>query len=360
MTKFIIRRLLQAIPTLFGITILTYLILVAAPGDPVTILTFDPNQFNSRELVERVGARLGVNDPLPVQYLRWLLGDDWMRWDSDGDGLADGSFLIPLDADGDGEPEPPGERRGIIRGDFGTSFVYNRDPLELIGARLPATLELNVAVLVVGLTLGIPLGVYAAIKRGGWFDNSTRLFAVIGNAVPDFWMGFVMIIIFGAILGILPLGGRNDPIGFRDPYPPIWERWNYLVMPTLVSALGVIAGYSRYMRTSMLETINSDFVRTARAKGLTNTTVWFKHAFRNSMIPLATFLGPTLFSLLGGSVVIERIFSWPGVGLLLLEAVNNQDFPVVMASTFIFSTLTIFGYLMSDILYAIFDPRIRY
>jgi peptide/nickel transport system permease protein len=330
--------------------------MVAAPGDPVSILTFDP-RISPQERA-RVADRLGVNDSLPLQYLRWLLGDDWLRWDTDGDGLADQSFILPLDADGDGEPEPPGERRGILRGDFGKSFRYNQPPLKLIGDYLPATIELNIAATGVTLALGIPIGIIAAIRRGGAFDNSSRVLAVVGSAIPHFWLGFVLLVVFGLQLGLLPMGGRCAPV--RGGCPPIYARIEYLILPTFILAIGGIAGWSRFMRAAMLENVNSDYVRTAQAKGLTPRAVWFKHTARNALIPMATFLGPTLVSFLGGSVITETIFSWPGLGRFTVQSLTAQDYPVIMASVVIGAVLTVFGYLLSDILYAAFDPRIRF
>jgi len=357
MTKFIIRRLLQSIPTFFGVTIIAFLIMVAAPGDPVSLLSFNPTTRPEQRAI--LAAKLGVSDSVPIQYLRWLLGDDWMRWDSDGDDIADGSFLIALDTNGDGINEPPGDRYGILRGDFGRSFTYKQDPLTLIGQFLPATIELQMVVLTVSITIGIPIGVLAAIWRGGFFDNITRILAVIGNAVPDFWLAFLLIIFLaGPGLGLFPSGGRCAPI--RGGCPPIYQRLSYLVLPASVLIVGAIAGWSRYMRAAMLETISSDYIRTARAKGLSNTNVWFKHGLRNALIPVATFLGPVLVGLIGSSVIIERIFSWPGYGRLTLTAVTAQDYPIVMASVVIGALLTILAYLISDVLYAVFDPRIRF
>jgi len=231
----------------------------------------------------------------------------------------------------------------------------------LIGQFLPATLELNVIVLIVSLALGIPIGILAAVWRGGAFDNGSRIIAVIGDAIPVFWLGIILIIVFGSggqWLDILPMGGRCGVT--RGDCPPVYLRLEYLVLPTLVLALGGVAGYSRYMRAAMLETISSDYVRTARAKGLTTQAVWFKHGFRNAMIPLATFLGPTITGLLGGSAITETIFSWPGVGRLLVRATTSLDYPLVMAGVVVGAVLTIIGYLLSDILYAVFDPRIRF
>lgn len=341
MIKYIIRRFLQAIPTFFGITLLSYLIMVAAPGDPVSLMTFDPSM--SPQVRERMAARLGTNDPWPLQYIRWLIGDDWMSFDTDGDG----------------EPDEWGTRKGILRGDFGQSFRYKADPLILITERLPATIELNIATLLISLTIGLIIGVLAAVWRGGKFDSATRVLAVIGDAVPEFWLGFMALLIFSApLLGLLPMGGRCAPI--RGGCPPLYDRLEYLVLPVMVVSLGGIAGWSRYMRASMLENITSDYIRTAKAKGLSNRVVWFRHGLRNALIPMATFLGPTFVGLIGGSVIIETIFTWPGVGRLLVESVTSQDYPVIMASVVIGAVLTILGYLISDILYAVFDPRIRF
>lgn len=354
MQKYIIRRLLQAIPTFFGITLISYFIMVIAPGDPVSLLSFDPTF--SLEDKERLAIQLGVSDPVPVQYLRWLIGDDWMQ----------------VDTDADGELDAWGDNYGILRGDFGTSFKYKgSNPLTLISERLGASIELNIAVLLVGTTIGIVIGVLAAVYRGKLFDNATRIVAVLGDSMPTFWLGLLVIVFLGVILPrflytegigdgrpILPMGGRCAPV--RGGCPPIFLRLEYLLLPTLVSSLGVIAGFSRFMRASMLETINKDFMRTARAKGLTENTIWFKHGLRNAFIPFTIFLGPTLVGLIGGSVIIERVFSWPGVGLLLFESVVSRDYPVIMASVVIGSILTIVGYILSDVLYAIFDPRVRF
>ncbi len=354
MQKYIFRRLLQAIPTFFGITILSYFIMVLAPGDPVSLMTFDPTM--DQEDRDRLAIQLGTADPIPLQYLRWLIGDDWLR----------------VDTNADGELDSYGDNYGILRGDFGTSFKFRgSNPLDLIAERLGATIELNIAVLIVGLSGGIVVGVLAAVYRGKAFDNFTRVFAVLGDSIPVFWLGLLAIVFFGIFLPrllaeqgigtgrpLLPMGGRCAPV--RGGCPPVYLRLEYLLLPTIVSSLGVIAAWSRFMRASMLEAIGSDYVRTARSKGLTNRTIWFKHSLRNAIIPLSIFLGPAFVSLIGGSVIIERIFTWPGVGLLLFDAVVSRDYPVIMASVVIGSILTIIGYILSDILYAFFDPRVRF
>ncbi|MBN1562461.1 MAG: ABC transporter permease [Anaerolineae bacterium] len=401
MAKFIARRLIQSIPVFFGITLLSYLIMVLAPGDPVSIMTFDPTM--SQEERAALADRLGVNDPWPVQYFRWLVGNDWMVVDEvtwyqvemeDGaTGWLSEKQMAYHEETGDpvllasrqpyrDEPKEnaeitgrigrnaeftvitetvedvKGDSRGILRGDFGKSFTHHRNPLDLIGERIGASIELNIAVILVGLAIGLPVGVLAAILRGQAFDQGSRVLAVLGDAIPIFWLAHMVLLIFGAPnLDWLPMGGRCDHI--RGGCGPVYTRLEYLILPTAVSALGVISGWSRYIRASMLEAISSDYIRTAQAKGLTARQVWFTHGLRNALIPVATFLGPTIVSLVSGSVIIETIFSWPGWGRLTLQAVSAQDYPLIMASVVIGAVLTIIGYLISDILYAVFDPRIR-
>lgn len=403
MTKFVIRRILQAIPTLFGITFFSYGLIVLAPGDPVAIMTFDPNM--TQEDRAAMEARLGVNDPWILQYFRWLVGDDWMvveevTWyqvDLPEEGIQGWLSEKQLGFDDEtGDPQLVASRQplragptedaeiidrvgrraefnivdevdvdvygdnyGILRGDFGRSFQYKENPLVLIGERLPASIELNIAVIITSLVIGVTTGVLAAVWRGSLFDNASRVLAVVGDAVPNFWLAFLLILFFAAPgLDILPMGERCDYV--RGGCPPVWQRLEFLVLPTAVLALGGIAAWSRYIRASMLENINADYVRTARAKGLNGRQVWFRHTLRNAMIPMATFLGPLFVSVIGGAVVIEQIFAWPGVGRLLLGAVSAQDYPLIMASVIISGILTVIAYLISDVLYAVFDPRIRF
>ncbi len=356
MIKYTLRRLLQAIPTFFGITVLSYLLMAAAPGGPVAALTFDPRMTPAQR--QHVAEQLGVDDPLPIQYLRWLLGDDWMRWDANGDGVADHSFLLPLYG-ANGDPLPPGKSHGILRGDFGRSFYYKQPVSNLIGERVMATLELGVSALILGLAIGVPIGILAAVRKGGVFDNFTRVIAVVFNAVPIFWLALMLILIFGSWLNILPMGGRCSPMALTG-CPPIWDRISYLILPTFVLATGAIAVYSRYMRASMLDVMNQDYMRTAQAKGLSGRAVWFKHGARNALIPLATFLGPAITGLLSGAAITETIFSWPGLGSFAVNAVGQLDYPVIMAVVIVGAIATILGFILSDILYALIDPRIRF
>jgi len=354
MFRHIFRRLAQAIPTLFGVTLLSYMIMAAAPGGPGTLMNYSekPNK-NAQAQVDKNIERLGLNDPWPIQYLVWLTGNDWMH--------AVG--LKNLDFDKDGKPDKSLLHYGVLRLDFGKSFKYKRDVSDLIGERITATLELGIASLIVSICIGVPIGILAPIWRGGRFDNFTRVMAVLGSAVPTFWFGLLLLSFFGLTLGIAwARGGRCDlnASARNRGCPPIYLRLEYLIMPTIVLSYGGIAGYSRYMRTAMLDTINSDYIRTARAKGLTNRAVWFRHAARNAMIPLATFLGPALVGVLGGAPISEQIFSWPGLGKFLVDAVSGRDYPVVMASVLISAVLTVLAFLISDLAYAVVDPRIRF
>lgn len=262
MFRHILRRLIQAIPTLFGVTLLSYMIMAAAPGGPAKLIAFNVDPENANNAVQqREIARLGLNDPWPVQYVIWLTGNDWMH----------ALGLKNLDLDGKDGPDRNALRYGILRGDFGDSFRSKQDVWQLISARIPATLELGVAALIVSLAIGVPIGILAAIWRGGRFDNGTRIMAVVGSAIPTFWFGLMLLSFFGLTLGIDWARGeqcdKDIYFGPNNPCPPIYLRLEYLIMPTIVLSYGGIAGYSRYMRTAMLDTINSDYIRTARAKG---------------------------------------------------------------------------------------------
>ena len=284
MLKYLMRRIVQAIPTFFGITLFAYLLLWLAPGSVVERLYLAPNI--KAETRARLAKQLGINDPFHIQYLRWLVGDDWMRWDSDGDGVSDGAFelVVSLDADGDGEPEPPGKSLGIMRGDFGSSFVRKRQVLDVILTNLPATLELGVAAILTSLVIGLPVGVLSAATKGRGFDNASRVMAVIFDAVPAFFLGLILLLFFGRVLDILPLGGRCGP-SLSGGCPPLFERIEYLILPTFVFAAGFIALFSRYVRTSTLEVLNQDYIRTARAKGMSARVVYFRHAARQRYDP---------------------------------------------------------------------------
>ncbi len=318
MTRYIIRRLLQAIPTLFGISLVSFIIIQAAPGDPVLMMTFDPRI--TQETREELRHQLGLDQPLPVQYFRWL-------------------------------------KRLVLHGDLGRSYITKRPVLEMILERVPATLTLTGTALLLGLVLGVPIGVYAAVHQRGLFDNITRFFAVIGNAIPAFWLGLILILVFAVKLRWLPSGGMYTLT--LDNTFDLWDRLRHLILPASVLATGWIANLSRYMRTETLEVIRQDYIRTAHAKGLRAHTVWFVHAARNALIPLVTVLGPALGGLLAGAVITERVFAWPGMGRMTIDAVFARDYPVIMGNLIIASVLVVLGNLLSDLLYGVVDPRVR-
>ncbi len=318
MTKFIIRRLMLAIPTLIGITLLSFALQRAAPGDPVRVMTFAAPDISPEEITQ-LRHQLGLDQPLPMQYLVWL--------------------------------------GRMARLDMGRSYITHRPVSEMIGERMVNSLTLTATALLIALAIGITAGVYSALKRGTWFDNLVRVFAVLGNVVPHFWLGLVFILVFSVKFRLFPSGGITTlgKAGF-DLFDRLW----HLIPPVVILATGGIANYSRYMRTETLEVIRQDYIRTAYAKGLVQRTVLFRHALRNALIPLVTVLGGSLAGLFGGALIIENVFSWPGMGRMAYDAVLQRDYPVLMGLLVIGSTLIIIGYLLADIAYAIVDPRIKH
>lgn len=340
MSTFVLRRLIQAIPTLFGITLISFLLMLATPGDPITTITFNPN--SSPESTAQLRRQLGLDQPPLVQYLYWLIGNDWTT----------------IDVDGDGTPDLRGARQGFVRGDLGQSIQFRRPVLQVIAERIPATLLLTTSAVFVGYLIGIPVGLFAAINHRGWFDQFSRVLSVLGSAIPSFWLALLLIIIFSVQLDLLPMQGMRD-ITRDDSGFSLIETLPYMIMPVSVLALGIIAFVSRFMRAQVLEVVGQDYVRTAYAKGVSNQHVYWRHVLRNALIPIATFLGPALGSLLGGAVIIEQVFSWPGLGSLTVAAVFQRDYPLIMGTVVISAVLFILGVLLSDVLYSVLDPRIR-
>jgi peptide/nickel transport system permease protein len=339
MTAYTIRRLVQAIPTLFGITLISFLLMLSAPGDPIDLITFQQPDTTPAEEA-RLRRQLGLDKPPLVQYLYWLIGNDWTSIDVDGDGVG----------------ETPGIRRGFLRGDLGSSIMQKRPVFDLLMERIPATLRLTLTALIMGYAIGIPLGLLAAVNHRRWFDQFARLFSVIGNALPSFWLALILIIVFSVKLGVLPIAGMRD---LSNPDATFFDNLRYMIMPVSVLAMGTIASISRFLRTEALEVLSQDYIRTAHAKGLSKNAVWWQHTLRNALLPVATFIGPAVGFLLGGAVIVETIFSWPGMGRLVVNAVFERDYPLIMGSVVMSAVLYIGGLLVSDILYALVDPRIR-
>lgn len=345
MVQYILRRLMQATLMVFLLSILFFALMNLAPGGPLA--GYGQSRHLSPDRVATVKRQLGLDKPLPLQYVIWLLGNDWMRVDAGGPGAAPAL----------------GTRLGILRGDFGFSFQTRAPVLTEIGQRLPNTLYLMSITLLVALGIAIPIGVLSAVRQYSAFDIFVTTFSFAGQAIPDFWLGLILIIIFYAWLKnpftgepLLPAGGM---FSIDRGFSPV-DAFVHLILPVATGALGWIAWYSRFLRSSMLDVINQDYLRTARAKGLPERQVLYRHALRNALIPLVTLFALDLPYIVGGTVFIEMIFAWPGMGRLYYQAALQRDYPILMAVLMIGATLMIVSNLMADVLYAALDPRIRY
>jgi peptide/nickel transport system permease protein len=322
MLLFAVRRLLLSIPLLVGITFISYLVISLAPGGPLDFLTpEDPNA--SPEVRERLVQEFGLDQPVYVQYWHWLTR--------------------------------------VARLDFGRTFLPDGKPvLTKIAERLPITLLLNAIEMLIITGLAIPIGVLSATRQYSLYDKVTTVFVFVGFATPDFWLALLLMFLFGVQLGWLPISGLRS---LNWEYLPFWQQqWDFvthLFLPIVVATFGGLAGFSRYMRQSMLEVIRQDYIQTARAKGLSEHSVVGKHALRNALLPVVTILGLSLPGLIGGSVIIESIFAIPGMGQLMVQSVFSRDYPVVMGNLVIVASLTLVANLVADIAYGLVDPRIR-
>jgi peptide/nickel transport system permease protein len=345
LTTYLLRRLLQTLVLLFLLSIILFALVNIAPGGPLA--GQGQSRHVSPEKVALLKRQFGLDKPLPTQYVVWLVGNDWMRVDADGDGL----------------PDSYGTRRGILRGDFGFSFRTRQPVLTEIGDRLPNTIYLMVITMLVAILIAIPIGIISAIRQYSFFDISVTTLSFAGQAIPEFWLGLLLVIVFygwlknpATGLPLLPSGGIASVESGFD----LGDRLVHLILPVATGALGWVAWYSRFLRSSMLEIMNKDYLRTARAKGLPARMVMFKHAFRNALIPLVTLFALDLPYIFGGAVFIEIIFSWPGMGRLYYQAAEYRDYPVLLAVLIIGAAFIIFSNLFADILYAYLDPRVRY
>ncbi|WP_209124041.1 ABC transporter permease [Alkalihalobacillus sp. BA299] len=304
MGNYLIRRLLQIIPVLFIISFIVFSLVFVA-GDPVALmLPEDATEQDAQILRES----LGLDRPFLVQY---------------------GSYVVKL-----------------IQGDFGESFRYSQSALPIVLERLPATLELAVAAMIVAIVIAIPLGIWSATKQNSALDLIATGGAVLGKAMPNFWLGIMLILLFSVTLGMFPVSGR-DSIA-------------HLVLPAITLGTGIAAEMTRLIRSSMIEILSQDYVRTAKSKGLKDRVVVYKHAFRNSLIPVITITALQTSTLVGGTLITETVFSWPGLGQLLIQAVNTRDMAIVQACVFIIAIMVIAMNLLADILYRLLDPRIKY
>lgn len=322
MIKYIIRRLLGIIPLLFGITLVSFMLIHLAPGKP-TALQQSLNPKISFEARERLDKLYGLDKPLHEQYINWL--------------------------------------NKLARFDFGRSFSDDRPVLDKILERIPVTLTINLLSLVFILIVAIPLGLESAVRQNKTFDKVTTIFVFIGFAMPTFWLALLLMNLFGIQWGWLPISGlKSIDFEYLNPLQKIIDLARHLILPVFVSSLGGLAGISRYVRSNMIDALNQPYICTARAKGVPENMIIYKHALRNAILPVVTILGFSIPGLLGGSVIFESIFAIPGIGRLFYDAVMMRDYSLIMAEVILGAVLTMLGNLIADISYAYVDPRIRY
>lgn len=322
MLTYIIRRILGIIPLLLGITIISFIIIHLAPGKPTTIEQ-SLNPKISLEVRQRLEKLYGLDKPLHIQYFIWI--------------------------------------KRLVKFDFGRSFIDNRLITNKILERIPVTLVINVLSLVLIFFLAIPIGIKSAIHPNGYFDKITTILVFIGFSIPTFWLALLLMSLFGVQLNWLPVSGiKSLDFEYFNFGRKFIDLARHLILPVVVSSITGLAGVSRYMRLSMIGVLNQPYIYTARAKGLPEYKIIYKHAFRNAVLPIVTILGLSIPGLLGGSVIFESIFAIPGIGRLFYEAVMARDYPLIMAEVVLGAILTMAGNLIADISYAYVDPRIRY
>ena len=304
MLTFLFQRLLGAVVVIAGVVTLVFLLIHLVPGDPVEVMLGESASVADRESLR---AALGLDQPLLVQYLHYL--------------------------------------RGLLQLDLGTSFHFRRPVLDLLLERLPATLILAAVALIITLLLSLPLGILAAVRRDSLWDTGAMTFSLLGISIPNFWLGPILILVFSLWLGWFPVSGMGG-IGS-------------VILPAVTLGTGLAAVLSRMVRSSMLEVLGEDYMRTARAKGIPPVRILLHHGLRNALLPVITLLGLQLGALLAGAVITETVFSWPGIGLLTIEAIQSRDYPVVQACVLLISISYVFVNLLTDIAYAWIDPRIR-
>jgi peptide/nickel transport system permease protein len=316
MLRLILRRALEAVPTLFLLTLLSFLLVHVVPGGPATAML---GEQATPELTAQINHSLGLDRPLAVQYLIWL--------------------------------------GHLLQGDFGYAYTQHDTVFRLILANLPRTLLLLGTAIVISHLVAIAVGIYQATHRNGWVDHALTAIVYFLYSMPSFWLGIILIFTFAYATGWLPAGGITDP---TDLHPGLGEFARHLVLPVATLVLLTVAGWSRYVRSSMTEALVQDYIRTAQAKGVSGTRLLVRHAFKNALLPLITLAGLSLPFLFSGAVIIESVFNYPGMGLLFWDAAASRDYPILLAIVVIVGVLTVLGNLLADVLYGWADPRIKY
>jgi peptide/nickel transport system permease protein len=313
MQQYILRRLIQMVFVLFLFSIVVFTVLRLVPGDPVAAQL---GLEASEEAYTALRAQMGLDKSIPVQYLTWL-----------------------------------GE---VSQGNFGVSWRSHQSALSLIQRRFPATIWLSLAATAIGLLISVPLGIIAGVRPNSWLAHLASFFSLVGIALPSFWLGLMLLLTFGVSLRWLPPSGYISPLD--DPV----MGFKYLIMPAVTLGVGLAAPLTRFIRSGMLDVMSADYVRTARAKGLTGRLIVFRHALKNAMLSVVTIFGVLIGSLLGGSIITESVFNWPGIGTLLLQAIQQRDYGIVQGVVLFISLIFLVVNLLVDLTYAYLDPRIRY
>jgi peptide/nickel transport system permease protein len=325
--RYLLRRVLTAIPLILGIATIVFVVVNLAPGDPTQVLV-GPNV--RPEIIEQVRANFGLDQPLPVRYVKWM--------------------------------------GALFQGDLGYSYSYGRPVMNVIGEILPNTLLLSTAALAVAFVAGVLIGIVQSVRQYSFADQALSVIALFFYSMPSFWLALMLILVFALFarnvwewpIYFPPSGTRSVDAASMGLIESMLDRARYMVLPVTSLALVLAAGIARYTRGSMLEVIRQDYVRTARAKGLPERVVILKHTLRNALIPVITLLGLYLPVIFSGTVFIETVFGWPGMGKTIVDAINLRDYPLVMGTSLIFGTMVVLGNLVADVLYAVVDPRIRY
>jgi peptide/nickel transport system permease protein len=320
MQRFLVRRAMHGVIILVGLSILLFSLLVFTPGDPVELIAASTPDIKPED-VAALRAYYGLDDPVFIRYFKWA--------------------------------------RSVLKGDLGFSRTYGTPVTKLMGERLRNTLTLLATSVLLAFVVGVSVGIYSALHQYSATDYTVTVLAFAGLAMPVFWQGIVFILLFAVWLPWFPAGGMMTP-GIEPGWPALWDRAWHMVLPVAVLATSGMAGWTRYSRSSMLEVIRQDYVRTARAKGNPENVVINKHALRNALIPIITLVALTIPGVLNGAVLTETVFSWPGMGLLLFQAVLGHDYNVAMAVLLFVALMTVGANLLADVAYAMVDPRIRY
>lgn len=333
MVSYLLRRCAGTVPVIVLISMLVFMLVQAAPGDPADLLLSDEA---TKADIDEARQRWGLDQPIYIQYAKFF-------WSA-------------------------------IHGDLGTSFRYADPVLTMIGDRLPATIELAVASILIAVVIGVPLGVWAGARPNSWIDNLGSLFGFFGISMPNFWFGIMLILIVSGFLGLLPSAGRStygmtvEPVtGFyildcalRANWAAMWDAIKYIILPAVALGTNMMGILMRVTRSSVMEVMHEDFVRTARAKGVNERVVLWRHVVRNALVPIITVTGLELGSLLSGSIIVETVFSWPGSGALLISAITSRDYPLITGTVLTYTVAFVVINFTIDVLYAAIDPRIRF